>query len=349
MKSLRLTIRLKIILFFITLLLFGCSFHYDQGLKLEKEKRWAEAAIEYRIAAIEDPENEVIREALKRMNLKVAAENFEIYKGYLKEKEFHKAFRRLESALSLNPDHSDARSEMNKWWHLLITGKVELEFSRFSSNLRLAEEMEMQVLINSPKGKLLTGKISSESRIFFIEDVVYKPLPQQLAEYSINSIGLKIKRKSSEGFLRTEFKKFVNFRELSPLNVSGWNNNAGYEEPKDTLDHRPTLITDEKQLSPWSPPRLLTYELKFTDNIIKVLSETNRAEFAPEVLYINEADRRANIDFGVSLLEMNSTLRKWSIRRKKFNSPGDDYFYGLSRNLPLNRYFYYDRVFRFIP
>ena len=62
------------------------------------------------------------------MNLKVAAENFEIYKEYLKEKEFHKALRRLESALSLNPDDSDARSEMNHWWHILITGKVELEF-----------------------------------------------------------------------------------------------------------------------------------------------------------------------------------------------------------------------------
>ena len=348
MKSLRLTIRLKMILFFIPLLLFGCSFHYDQGLKLEKEKRWAEAAIEYRIAAIEDPENEEIREALKRMNLKVAAENFEIYKEYLEEKEFHKAFRRLETALSLNPDHSDARSEMNHWWHLLITGKVELEFSRLRSNLRLAEEMEMQVLINSPKGKILTGKISSESRIFFLEDVVYKASPQQIAEYSINTIGLKIKRKSSEGFLRTEFKKFVNFRELSPLQVAGWKNEEGFEAPKDTLDHRPVLLTNEKQLSPWNPPRLLTYELKFKGNIIKVISKTNRTEFAPEVLYLNKADRRANIDFGVYQLEMNGAGRKWSIRRKKFNDSGDDYFYGLSRNLSLNRYFYYDRVFRFI-
>ena len=142
MKSLRFTIRRKLFVFFIPWLLVNCSFHYDQGMKLEQEKRWAEAAIEYRIAAIEDPDNEEIREALTRMNIRVAAENFEIYKQYLKEKEYHKAFRRLETALSLNPDHSDARSEMNHWWHLLITGKVELEFSRFTSNLRLAEEME---------------------------------------------------------------------------------------------------------------------------------------------------------------------------------------------------------------
>ncbi len=338
-----------IILFFITWLIVSCSFHYDQGLKLEQEKRWAEAAIEYRIAAIEDPGNSEIKEALARMNVKVAAENFEIYKQYLEQMEYHKAFRRLENALSLDPDHSDARSEMNLWWHLLITGKVELEFSRFSSNLRLAEEMEMQVLINTPQRKILTGKISSESRIFFIEDVVYKALPQQLAEYSINTIGLKIKRKSSEGFLRTEFKKFVNFRELSPLQVDGWKNEEVFEAPKDTLDHRPALLTNEKQLSPWSPPRMVTYELKFAGDIIKVLSETNRAEFTPEVLYLNKADQRANIDFGVYQLEMQSTDRKWSIRRKKFNNLGDDYFYGLSRNLALNRYFYYDRVFLFMP
>ena len=64
MRSLRLTIRRKLLLFFIPWLLVGCSFHYDQGIKLEQEQRWAEAAIEYRIAAIEDPDNEKIREAL---------------------------------------------------------------------------------------------------------------------------------------------------------------------------------------------------------------------------------------------------------------------------------------------
>ena len=104
MRYLRLTIGRKLFLLFTPWLLVSCSFHYDQGLKLEQEQRWAEAAIEYRIAAIEDPDNEEIREALTRMNVRVAAENFEMYEHYLKKKEFHKAFRRLESALSLNPD-----------------------------------------------------------------------------------------------------------------------------------------------------------------------------------------------------------------------------------------------------
>ena len=79
MRSLRLTIGRKLFLLITPWLLGSCSFHYDQGLKLEQEQRWAEAAIEYRIAAIEDPDNEEIREALTRMNVRVAAENFEMY------------------------------------------------------------------------------------------------------------------------------------------------------------------------------------------------------------------------------------------------------------------------------
>ena len=153
MKSLRLTIRLKLILFFYSIdSIWTSSFQYDQGLKLEKEKRWAEAAIEYRMAAIEDPENEEIIEALKRMNLKVAAENFENLQGVFKGKGISQSISQVRKRnISLIPTTVMLAPEMSHRWHLLITGKVELEFSRFGSNLRLAEEMEMQVLINSTK------------------------------------------------------------------------------------------------------------------------------------------------------------------------------------------------------
>ena len=89
MRSLRLSIGQKLFLFITPWFLVSCSFHYDQGLKLEQEQRWAEAAIEYRIAAIENQDNEEIRDALTRMNIRVAEENFEIYKQYLKEKDYH--------------------------------------------------------------------------------------------------------------------------------------------------------------------------------------------------------------------------------------------------------------------
>ncbi len=348
MSCCRLSPSKRILLFLITWLMAGCSFHYDQGLELEKQERWAEAAIEYRISTVENPDDEDISAALKRMNVHVAQENFEAYQQYLQQKEYHKAYRRLEAALIQNPQLSQAREEMRQWWHLLITGKVELEFDRLLSNVRLAEEMILQVRFNTPSGKILSGNISSETGIFFLEDVVYRTQAKQLAEYTINTIGLKIKRKSSLGYVRNEFKKFVNFRQLSPLEVSGKITDNYRKTPQNVLDHRPVLISDRVALATWQPPRLVSYELRFEGETIKVISASKRGEFAPAVLYLNKSDLRANLDFGVSQLKMDASGRKWSIRRKTYRTAEDDYYYGLSSNISLNRYFYYDRVFRFI-
>ncbi|MBC8257911.1 MAG: hypothetical protein H8E38_02755 [SAR324 cluster bacterium] len=342
-------INLKIYALILTLLMItGCSFHFDQGIQLEQEGRWAEAAIEYRIASVENPNDKNIQQALTRMNIRVAQDNYEVYLSYLEQKEYHKAYRRLETALIQNPDHLSARAEIKKWWHLLITGKVELKFDRLSSNLRLADEMLLQVKINTPSGRTLSGNISSETGIFFLENLVYKTQPKQLAEYTINSIGLKIKRKSAQGIVRREFNKFINFRELTPLLVSGRISNKHLETPQNVLDHRPLLLTNVKPKAPWYPPRLVSYELKFSGNSIKVISGTARAEYAPSVLYLNKSDRRANLDFGVYQLQMNGSGRKWSIKRKSYRTSEDDYYYNLSSNISLNRYFYFDSVFRFI-
>ena len=338
----------KLIFFFVTFFIVGCSFHYDQGLRLEQEERWAEAAIEYHIALLENPEDMEIREALKRVNIHVALENFEIYQRYLKKHEYHKAYRRLEAALTQNPNLVEARSEMQHWWHILITGKVDLEFNRFTSNLRLAEEMNLQVIVNTTNRKLLIAKISSETGIFFLEDVVYRIHPKQLAEYTLNSIGLKIKQKSYKGYVRNEFKKFINFREIFPLQVRGSIKNLIMKTPQNILDHRASLINEEEISVAWHPPRLLSYELQFEGDNIRVKSDLNHSEFAPSLLYLNNSDRRANIDFGVYQLQMKGPDQKWTIRRKSYSSPKDDYFYGLATNIALNRFFYYDRVFQFI-
>ena len=348
MSFYRLSIIKKLIFFFVIFLIIGCSFHYDQGRKLEQEERWAEAAIEYHIALLENPEDIEIREALKRMNIHVAQENFEVYQQYLKQNEHHKAYRRLEAALTQNPEHGEARSEIRHWWHLLITGKVDLEFNRFSSNLRLAEEMILQVRINSTNRKLLIGNISSETGIFFLEDLVYRIRPKQLAEYTINSIGLKIKQKSSQGYTRNEFKKFINFRELFPLQIRGSIKNIILKNPQNILNHRASLLNEGDNSVAWRPPRLVSYELQFEGDNIRVKSEMNHSEFAPSILYLNNSDQRANIDFGVYQLQMDGSRRNWSIRRKNYQSKKDDYFYKLATNIALNRYFYYDRVFRFI-
>ena len=103
MSCCHLSSRKTFLLFLIPWFIVGCSFHYDLGQELEKQERWAEAAIEYRIAAVENPDDEDMSAALKRMNVLVAQENFESYQQYLQQKEFHKAYRRLETALIQNP------------------------------------------------------------------------------------------------------------------------------------------------------------------------------------------------------------------------------------------------------
>ena len=332
----------------ISIFFIGCSIHYDKGIQLEKEERWEEAAIEFRLASIDDPKNSKIINALNRVNLQVARENFETYKKYLKLKEFKKAYKRLEATLTQNPELNEANIEKRYWKNLLITGKIEFDFNKLFSNLRLADEMILQVKINTPNNNILTGNISGETGIFFIEDHLYRINLIQIAEYTINSIGLKIKRKSPSGIFHNEFKKFVNFRELSPIQVIGKINKNTLKKPQNVLDHRASLINKKEDSEAWFPKSLISYKLKFLGNSVKIISKSNRNEFAPSVIYINNSERRVNIDFGVNKLRMDDYNRKWSIQRKLYRTSEDDYYNTLASNLTLYQYLFYDSVFRFI-
>tara|TARA_Y100001970_G_C14255325_1_gene874902 strand:+ start:5838 stop:6887 length:1050 start_codon:yes stop_codon:yes gene_type:complete len=330
-----------------SIFVIGCSFHYDKGMQLEKEERWEEAAIEYHLASIENPKSLKILRALKRVYKNVSKENFEAYKSYLKEEEYNKAYKRLEAAINQDPGLSEAILEKKKWTRLLITGKIEFEFNKLFSNLRLADEMILQVKINTPKNKILTANISNETGIFFIEELDYGFNLTQIAEYTINCIGLKIKRKTPSGIIHDEFKKFVNFRELSPIQVIGKVNKNTYPIRKNILDHRPSLITDKKDKEAWYPPSLLSYKLQFKNNIVNIISESNRNEFAPSIIYFNKSEFRVSIDFGVNKLKMNELNRKWSIQRRLYRSKEDDYYYSLASNLTLYPYFFFDSIFQF--
>ena len=126
------------------ILLSGCSFHFDQGRKLEAEERWEESAIEYRRAYVDDPDDSEVQEALERVNRKVARGNIERYREYLEKREYRKAYARLENVLVQEPELENARSELEKWRSILLTGKVQMEFNRVGEKLRLAEKMRME-------------------------------------------------------------------------------------------------------------------------------------------------------------------------------------------------------------
>ncbi|MDH4224597.1 MAG: hypothetical protein OEW12_03005, partial [Deltaproteobacteria bacterium] len=78
--------------------LSGCSYHYSQGQFLESKNRWEEAAIEYHLAQVEDPEDSDYTASLERANKVVARENMDRYWEYISQKEFKKAYHRLVDA-----------------------------------------------------------------------------------------------------------------------------------------------------------------------------------------------------------------------------------------------------------
>ncbi|MGA0403577.1 MAG: hypothetical protein ACO3O4_00310 [bacterium] len=92
------------LLLLLSLPLLGCSFAYDQGVRLEAEERWEEASISYREAVVANPDNSVYREALQRANRQVAQENLQRYREYLAAGEGVKAFARLQAVRQQDPD-----------------------------------------------------------------------------------------------------------------------------------------------------------------------------------------------------------------------------------------------------
>jgi len=327
----------------------SCSFHYDQGKSLESEKRWEEAAIEYHFARVENPGDSDIQAALKRVNLKVAQENMERYQDYLDNKEYRKAYRRLEAATLQDPNFKDAQEEMKLWDRVLIAGKVSFKFNRLQSNLRLAREMRLQVQVNTPSGLLLSGTIS-EDGIFFVEDWVYHYAPERLAQYTLNSIGLELRQGGVQSFARQEFQAFIQFRELSPSNIEG-KLNTDEAAPQGIAEHRDAILSaDAKQLlQPWLPPRLLHYTMHFDQDIIQLHTPSRHAEFAPQMLYLNHPQQRGFVDFGSYQLEQNEVNRKWTIQRLPYTTAQTDYFETLSQNLALNPYFYYSNgAYRYV-
>ena len=325
-------------------LLAGCSYHYDQGQELEAQGRWEEAAIEYRIAHVDDPDDPEIRAALQRANLKVAEDNFRRYQDYLKEQKFSKAYQRLEAGLSQNPHHPGFQVESPHWTRVLIAGRVHFEFQKLRGAFRLADEMKLQVQVNTPSGALLTAELINDTGLFFIEDLNYRQPPEFLTRYSLNSIGLRMKRRTTDGFLRRNYQRFINFRELAPLVVQGKLKN-GSTETRVIQDHSERLQEKSLLTAAWVPPRLLNYQLQLNGTSVQILG-VPRLEFAPELLYLHQMQQRAFVDFGTYRVELNPETERWGIIRESV-TPATDHLPLLARNLALNPYLFYNSAYRF--
>ena len=109
------------LLLLLSLPLLGCSFAYDQGVRLEAEERWEEASISYREAVVANPDNWVFHEALQRVNHRVAQENLQRYREYLAAGERVKAFARLQAVRQQDPNLAEATEEEKLWSHVSVS------------------------------------------------------------------------------------------------------------------------------------------------------------------------------------------------------------------------------------
>ncbi len=334
----------------IALLLGSCSLHFREGQNLEEKRRWEEASIEYRLAYVEDPFDGDVVSSLERVNKEVARENLDRYNAYLKEKEFRKAFRRLEAAALQDPSILSIPEEQNHWQKVLIAGKIDFQFDRISANIRLADQMQLQIQINSPSGKILTADISNENGIFFVEDLLYKKSLQELPLYSIHAIGLRLVTQASVQRSKKDFRRFIYFRSLAPNQITGQLQANVEALPQSVMEDR-ALLLQAKGTSgePWFPPALVRYTLNFQGNTIRVKSAGDHKDFLPDVLYVNQNQKRAFVDFGVYQLNLNQQARRWSIQKVPYLVKEDDYFTEFSKNLALFPYFFYsDGVYRYL-
>lgn len=335
----------QLVLFLWVVPLVACSYAYDQGTRLEAEERWEEAAIAYREAVIANPDNSVYLESLSRANRQVARENLQRYRQYLAAGELTKAYARLQAVRQQDPQLQEAAAEAKLWSHVLLSGQVRFEFEQLQTNVRLADEMELQIRFNSPTGKTLIAPIAEESGLFFVEDLLYRQSPEVVASYSVQSIGLQLVRRELSGLERQELQKFIDFRELQPLRVQGQLDFPTTMVPSRYLvNERTRILLRQHNTVEWVPPRLVQYELLLEGDRIALRGTEQRREYAADVFYWNAEDRRALLDFGVYDLRYQPEARNWSIRRQDYQRPQDDYLPELAGNLALSPYFFYSGI-----
>ena len=333
------------------LLVTGCSFKFEEGQSLERQKRWEEAAIAYHEAVIEDPDDPEYREALEQANKVVARENLERYREFLAKKSFRKAYDRLVDAARQDADYEPVQREMAKWERVLIGGQVHFEFEAYQTNLTLADEISLIVRLNTPNpGETVDAEIDIDTGTFFAEDLLYDRPSELITFYSINSIGVQLlyRRSHTKRFTSRRYQRFINIRTPVLDQLSGVLKLAPDDSLKPVIDHRAALRGNEPPQARITPKANPHYSMRIEGQRIVVSSPKGRSDFTPRFLYINMRERRVFVDFGRYEMRSVSKTRQWTLRRLPL--AGEDYFEVLSRNIALQPYFFYrEGVFAYEP
>ena len=144
-----------LLLLLLSSLLSSCSYNYWHGKELEEKGRIEEANIEYHRAYTNTPSLSLYQDAFERTALLTSKELLERYRNFLYLGKFKLAYDRLEKARALNPTDPEIQNELRKWTHVLLVGKVDFKFVSLRNQVTLSDEMDMQVVLNSPNPKQL--------------------------------------------------------------------------------------------------------------------------------------------------------------------------------------------------
>ena len=316
----------------------GCNYNYYRGLELEKEGRNEEANIEFHRAYTGSPGNSKYQDAYQRTAIKTTEELLVRYDKYVKEKKYLMAYRRLERANTLTPDHPGVKEEMAKWYRILLAGKLDLVQIRSMSNqIPLTDQIVLEIRFNTPNiTRRLEATVNYETKIFSVEDVLYDPPQNLLMLYSINSIGVKLVNRTTP---RAQFKKFIDLKTPVLVDVQGSLKEGGNGLVAVGDLYPPELLKNYENNAFWYPSYGIRYSLLLDENAVYVKSSNNHVDYLPMILYINKEDRRYFLDFGHLELAQKKLGGLWTFRR--IVAEGREYLQMLEKNLILNPYFYF--------
>jgi len=196
----RLKINLKALgLWFCFVFFSGCNYNYWLGKNLEEQKRYEEAYEKYQAAYVSSPSNEKYKAARDRTAISTAQDLAERYFSALQKNDFYNAYFFLNRSLSLDPNNISMRLEEANWFQVLILGQFQVNQEDLKKKVMQSGEISLSADFYSSKiDQILRADIDHVTGVFFLEDVLYKPVFSLLSFYSLQSVGLRYKPINSQ-------------------------------------------------------------------------------------------------------------------------------------------------------
>ena len=226
-----------------------------------------------------------------------------------------------------------------------MAGKVDFTLESLQKVVPLTDEMVLMLRINTadPK-KVLNVVIDNQTKTFAAEDRIYNLSQKDLIFYTLNSIGVKLKKD------RTRVVRFIRFVDLKipyPKDVNGnlaeitATAAANGEVPLQPVDrvYPYQELAQSSASQDWTGMRGLSYSLNLEGERIKVESSNGKIDYLPQMLYLNKEERRIFVDFGSLECIQRKKGGIWTFRRTV--DPNRAYLNDLKANLAFSPYFFF--------